>query len=402
MSNRTSRGFRLALALTLTAGVTATAVSPVQAATPPSPLATIAQRTVNAGAPGVIVRVDDGRRRPVEVTRQAPWSKAGHTVRPTDQVRVGSNTKTMVATVVLQLVGEGRLGLDDPVEKWLPGLVPNGSAITLKMLLNHTSGLFSNTDDAEVLRAVFGLDGKSWTAKELLTAGTRHPALSAPGEKWSYSNTNYIALGLVLEQATGRSLPELLRRRIIGPLGLTDTYFATDGTSRDGDKLAHGYEPDAEHLKALIPDLPEGFAFAGPEHDGHADVTAVDPSWGGAAGAMVSTAPDWDRFLTALLSGKLLPPAQLRQMLTMVPVDPANPGAGGYGLGIGELATPCGVVYGHTGGIPGYRTDAFADRTGNRSVMVFTTEQQGLAEPHLAAAHQELVTAAICAMYGKS
>jgi D-alanyl-D-alanine carboxypeptidase len=88
-------------------------------------------------------------------------------------------------------------------------------------------------------------------------------------------------------------------------------------------------------------------------------------------------------------------------MLTTVPVDPADPAAGRYGLGIGELDTPCGTVYGHTGGIPGYRTDAFTDRTGNRSAMVFTTEQQGLAEPQLATAHQAVVTGAICAMNNK-
>jgi D-alanyl-D-alanine carboxypeptidase len=225
--------------------------------------------------------------------------------------------------------------------------------------------------------------------------------LFPPGEKWSYSNTNYVALGLVLVKATGKTLETLFRQRIIQPLGLKDTYFATTAAPRDGRKLAHGYEPDAEHLKALIPDLPDGIRFAGPEHDGHADVTGVDPSWAGAAGAVVSTARDWDRFLTALLSGRLLPPAQLREMTTMIPADPAHPSAGEYGLGLARLNTPCGPVYGHTGGIPGYRSDLFTDSTGTRSVEVFVTEQQGLAAPDLAAAHQALVTGAVCAMYGK-
>jgi D-alanyl-D-alanine carboxypeptidase len=360
-------------------------------------LSELVRRTVDAGAPGVVVRVDSGYGPPIELARQAPWTAADHRLSAGDELRVGSNTKTMVATMVLQLVGEKRLGLADPVEKWLPGLVPDGGAITLKMLLQHTSGLFDNTDDDEVLQSVFGLRPRPWTAAQLLAAGTRHPALFPPGEKWSYSNTNYIALGLVLEKATGKALPTLFRQRIIQPLGLTDTYYG----SPDGRTLAHGYEPDAEHLKALIPDLPDGFRFAGPEHDGHADVTAIDPGWAGAAGGVVSTARDWGRFLTALLSGRLLPPAQLREMTTMVPVDPAQPATGGYGLGLAQLNTPCGPVYGHTGGIPGYRSDLFADRTGTRTVEVFVTEQQGLIEPGLGAAQQALVTGAVCAMYGK-
>jgi D-alanyl-D-alanine carboxypeptidase len=395
MSKRTLS--RRAIALTLAAGIAMTAVAtPANAAA--SNLAVLAQRTVDAGAPGVVVRVNTGHGPPIELARQAPWTEVDHRVRAGDQLRVGSNTKTMVATMVLQLAGERRLSLTDPVEKWLPGLVPNGGAITLKMLLDHTSGLFSNTDDEEVLQSVFGLQDRQWTAEELLAAGTRHPALFPPGTKWSYSNTNYIALGLVLVKVTGKTLPALFQQRIIGPLDLKDTYFAT---SRDGSKLAHGYEPDAEHLKALIPDLPDGIRFVGPEHDGHADVTGINPNWAGAAGGVVSTAHDWDRFLTALLSGRLLPPAQLRQMKTMVPVDPAHPSAGSYGLGLAQLDTPCGPVYGHTGGIPGYRSDLFTDSTGSRSVEVFVLEQQGLAEPALGAAQQALVSGAVCAMYGK-
>jgi D-alanyl-D-alanine carboxypeptidase len=394
MSNTSSRR---AIALTMACGIALTALAGPADAAAPNVLAELAQRTVDAGAPGVVVRVGTGHGPPIELVRQAPWTTADHRLSAGDELRVGSNTKTMVATIVLQLVGEKRLSLADPVEKWLPGLVPGGRAITLKMVLNHTSGLFDNTDDDEVLESVFGLRQRPWTAEELLAAGTRHPVLFPPGERWSYSNTNYIALGLVLERATGKTLPTLFRQRIIQPLGLTNTYYG----SPDGRKLAHGYEPDAEHLKALIPDLPDGIRFAGPEHDGHADVTGIDPSWAGAAGGVVSTARDWDRFLTALLSGRLLPPAQLREMKTMIPADPANPSAGEYGLGLARLTTPCGPVYGHTGGIPGYRSDLFTDSTGSRSAEVFVTEQQGLAAPALAAAHQALVLGAVCAMYGK-
>ncbi|HWO61828.1 MAG TPA: serine hydrolase domain-containing protein, partial [Umezawaea sp.] len=150
------------------------------------PVADAVRRAVAAGIPSAVVRVDDGRGSVVQVAEQAEWTVADHRIGAGDQVRVGSNTKTMVAVLVLQLVGENRLGLDDPVEKWLPGLVPNGGAITVRMLLNHTSGLANNTDDERVLRSVFGLEARAWTARELLEAGTGQPPVAAPGEKWSY------------------------------------------------------------------------------------------------------------------------------------------------------------------------------------------------------------------------
>ncbi|HWO64754.1 MAG TPA: serine hydrolase domain-containing protein, partial [Umezawaea sp.] len=193
-----------------------------------------------------------------------------------------------------------------------------------------------------------------------------------------------------------------LDERVIEPLGLTRTYLAGGGTSRDGDGLAHGYEPDAAHLGAAVPGLPPEFHFVGTERHDHVDVTALDPSWAGAAGGIVSTAADWSRFLTALMSGGLLPPAQLEQMRTMVPADPANPEAGSYGLGLAEMPTPCGPVYGHTGGIPGYRSDVFTDATGTRSAVVVVTEQQGLGVPALAEAHQALVAEAACRMNGRT
>ncbi|WBQ04036.1 serine hydrolase domain-containing protein [Kribbella sp. CA-293567] len=368
---------------------------------PSATLVDAVRRTVAAGVPGAVVRVDRGRGGVTELASQAEWTKVDHRLKPGDQLRVGSNTKTMVAVLVLQLVGEHRLALDQPVEKWLPGMIPNGGRISLRMLLNHTSGLANNTDDEQVLRSVFGLEKRSWTAAELLAAGTSQPPVAAPGEKWFYSNTNYVALGLVLERVTGRDLSSLLNERIIQPLHLNRTYLASSAVPRKRDTLAPGYEPDAAHLGAVIPGLPPGFHFVGNEHDGHVDVSTIDPSWAGAAGGIVSTTRDWSRFLTALMSGRLLPPAQLRQMLTMIPADPERPTAGSYGLGLAKIPTPCGPVYGHTGGIPGYRSDIFTDRTGTRSAAVIVTEQQGLGVPAHAAAHHALVEQAACAMYGR-
>jgi D-alanyl-D-alanine carboxypeptidase len=360
----------------------------------------LAKELVDAGAPGVIVRVDDGHGRPVEIAEQAPWTRSDHPLDAGDEFRMASNTKTMMATIVLQLVAEGRLALTDPVEKWLPGTVPGGKAITLRMLLNHTAGLFDYTEDPAVRPSILGKDHRRWTSAELLAIGVKHDPLFAPGTKWSYSNTNYIAIGAVLERVTGASLADLVRDRIARPLHLTHTYYATDPTWR-GDHV-HGYEPDAEHMPSGVP--PEFRDFAGARHDGHVDVSDIDPNYGGAAGAVVSSAGDWSRFYTALMSGGLLPAAQLAQLRTTVPQDPEQPDGPGYGLGIQTGAVPCGTIWGHDGGIPGYLSSNATDRTGSRTAtMLVSTETwtEFGSDPKIAAAAKALQTSAICAMFDK-
>ncbi|MFI1769616.1 serine hydrolase domain-containing protein [Streptomyces sp. NPDC020800] len=407
-----------ALALTAVLGATLTACGAASAApTPthtaphsakptPSPaargaLAAAARKAVDAGATGVIVRVDDGRHPAITIADQAGWTTAGHRLSASDEFRMGSNTKTMVATLVLQLVAEHRLALTDPVEQWLPGLVPNGRAITVRMLLNHTSGLFNYLYDPAVLAAYTGRDTHHWTPEELLAAGTAHPPQFAPGARFSYSNTNYIALGLILQRATGHSLAALIQQRIARPLHLRHTYLPSSPFV--GRRLAHGYEPDAAHLAPLLPmGTPPGTSFAGP-HRGTADVdtTAVNQSTLWAAGGVVSTAEDWARFDTALLSGRLLPAALLAEMRTTVPEDPAAPKGDGYGLGLRKVDFPCGTVWGHDGQAAGYSSETYSDPRGKRTVAVLTSTVFDLARPRAAAAHQALVNAAVCAMLDK-
>ncbi|WP_405566456.1 beta-lactamase family protein [Streptomyces phaeochromogenes] len=365
-------------------------------------LATLAQRDVNAGAPGVIVRVDKGNGRPIEIARQAPWTRADHTLAADDQFRMGSNTKTMVATVVLQLVAEHRLKLTDPVEKWLPGLIPNGAAITVRMLLNHTSGLFNYLIDPDVFKAFTGQDTRAWTPQELIAAGVRHDPLFAPGTDYSYSNTNYVALGLIAEKATGHTLGDLIQRRITGPLRLKNTYLVTGFGKTNNPRLAHGYEPYADRLAPLLPPYaPAGTAFAGPERSaGYVDTTGINASTLWAAGGMVSNAQDWARFSGALNSGKLLPPALLKEMRTTVAEEAEFPNRR-YGLGLEEVSTPCGTVWGHSGQAAGYSSEDYTDATGRRTVSVFTTTIFGIANPKAAAANQALVNAAVCTMLDK-
>lgn len=360
----------------------------------------LARKLVEAGAPGVIVRVDDGHGRPVEIAEQATWTRRDHLLKVGDEFRMGSNTKTVVATLVLQLVAEGKLVLTDPVEKWLPGKVPNGKAITLRMLLNHTSGLFDYTEDAAVRPSILGKDRRRWTLAKLLAVGVKHDPLFAPGTKWSYSNTGYAAIGAVLEQVTGTSLADLVQGRIARPLRLKHTYYATDSTWRG--PQAHGYELDAARMPPSVP--AEFRHFAGPRHHGHVNVSDNDPGWGGAAGAVVSTTQDWSRFYTALMSGKLLPAAQMAQMRTTVPVDSRQPDGPGYGLGIQTGATPCGTFWGHDGGMPGYLTTNLTDRTGSRTATVLISTEfwaEFEADPKIAKAAHALQTAVTCTMFGK-
>jgi len=394
---------QVGLALLMTVALAGCGTAQAQEVSAPPPrLTTLAQQVVDAGAPGVIVRVDDGRGPVTEIVRQAPWTGADHTLAATDQFRMGSNTKTMVATVILQLVAEHRLRLTDPVEKWLPGRIPNGNAITLRMLLNHTSGLFNYTFDPDVLKAFTGQDTRVWTPGQLIAAGVRHDPMFAPGTSYSYSNTNYVALGLVAEKATGHTIGALILERIAKPLHLKNTHLVTGAEPTKSRALAHGYEPDAAHIAPLLPPgVPAGTAFAGPARSaGYVDTTWINISTEWAAGGMVSTAADWARFDRALLSGRLLPAAQLKEMHTTVAEEAEFPNRR-YGLGLEEVTTPCGTVWGHNGQVPGYSSENYTDAAGRRTVSVLTATIFGLAVPKAGAANQALVDAAVCAMLDK-
>jgi D-alanyl-D-alanine carboxypeptidase len=206
---------------------------------------------------------------------------------------------------------------------------------------------------------------------------------------------------MVLEKVTGKDLGDLIEQRIVRPLNLKHTYLA-NGDSRDS-RLTHGYEPDAAHLAPLLPPgVPAGSTFAGPIRAGHVDATRINPSTMWAAGAVVSTAGDWARFDTALLSGRLLPKAQLNQMRTTVPEDPKLPKGNGYGLGLRKVVFSCGTVWGHDGQAPGYSSETYTDSTGRRTVSVLTTTIFGIAAAKPAAAQRALVDAAVCVMLGRS
>ena len=332
----------------------------------------IVRRLVAAKAPGALALV----RAPAGTTGVAAGYADLGTRTPmhaTDGFRIASVTKTFVATVVLQLEAEGRVDIHEPVERWLPGVVPNGSAITIRALLNHTSGLFDyGVDDAHT-QTVIADPGRRWSPNELLSVAFAHPALFRPGTSWFYSNTNYVVLGLLVEAVSGRPLEQELQARIIDPLRLRATSFDVDPVIHD--PFAHGYVGPHPGLPIAAGTL--------------LDVTALlNPSFGWGAGNMSSNAADITRFFVALLRGRLLPPAQLAEMKTGSAVN------GDYGLGLKKVYTSCGVAYGHEGDFPGYRNAVWVTRDGRRAADVMVNiDETHVAWDRLEASSQ----AALCA-----
>jgi D-alanyl-D-alanine carboxypeptidase len=287
--------------------------------------------------------------------------------------RVGSVTKSFVATVVLQLVGAGRTALDDTVEKWLPGIIPDGDRITLRHLLQHTSGIVDYGESNPfrsfygTTEAIVGMRHRTWTAPELLAFVAGQPSLFEPGSSWAYSSTNYLLLGLVVERVTGNSYATEVERRILRPLDLPDTEVPGANPHIAGPHL-HGYLRDAGREPV--------------------DITEFDHSFAGAAGELVSSAADLNRFYCALMTGGLLAPAQLAEMRT---VRAAGDGFD-YGLGIATRQLPDGTtLWGHNGGTFGFETFSWTTGEGGCQVTVAVTSW---ADSNLHARVNDFLTAA--------
>ncbi len=228
------------VALLAIAGVAATAVTatPYRAAGRETQLQRALDRVVAAGVPGAVLLVREGDRT-IRLASGSENLKPRTPMRADDRFRVGSITKTFVATVVLQLVGERRLALEDTVERWLPGVVPNGKRITLHQLLNHTSGLFDYGGDRKFIAEAYRHPLKDWTPRQIVAVATAHKPRFAPGMGWSYSDTNYYVLGLIVEAATKHSLARELRDRIFTPLRLRATSLPS--APAIAGRYAHGY-----------------------------------------------------------------------------------------------------------------------------------------------------------------
>jgi D-alanyl-D-alanine carboxypeptidase len=249
---------------------------------------------------------------------------------PSSRFRIGSVTKTFVATVVLQLVDEGTLALDDPIDRHLPGVVPNGTAITVRQILNHTSGIYDYAHERDWSTNRWRGDGRfrTYQPQELLDVAFAKAPYFPPGQGWRYSNTNYVVAALLIERLTGRPYGVEITERILRPLHLNQT-----------------------SLPGTDPTVPEPHAH----------------------GEMISTTADLNRFIAALLGGDLLSPATLSAMR-----DTVETGGGfRYGLGLQEFDLPCGTtITGHGGELLGYITYTTISSDGRQLTLSYNPHRR--------------------------
>ncbi len=249
-----------------------------------------------------------------------------------DRFEAGSITKTFVATAILHMVEEGLLSLEDTLTDWLPvsttALIPHAEVITIRQLLRHTSGIADYLDVlTDGVRANPTVFFQQWQLAELIRFIEGVPSSFEPGTSWHYSNTNYILAGLVIEAVTGNSYAQEIRRRILTPLNLQDTFTAE------------------------VEDIPGGYIDGYLDFDDNGTLEPVtrvtNLSWAGSAGSLISTLADLGIFFNALFKGKLLRPESVALMLATIPVNSANYDA--YGMGIGTLESRRRFWYAHRG-----------------------------------------------------
>ncbi|MEW2528324.1 serine hydrolase domain-containing protein [Streptomyces sp. NPDC047071] len=352
--------------------VAAAAVMALGALAPAATASTTAPDPVQKGlnalvnpdsVPGALASVTDREGRTRTYTAGVGDVATGAQVPRDGQVRIGSNTKAFTATVVLQLVGEKKIRLSDKVDDHLPGVLRgdgiDGRKITIRHLLQHRSGLPSYVDYLDE-------DIHPYEPRDLLARALKHKAHFEPGQKgkWEYNNTNYLVLGLIVEKITHHSIAQEIDRRVIQRIGLRHTYFPAHGDATIKERHPQGYYQSAAGAPLV-------------------NATEWDPSWAWAAGQMVSTNTDLNRFYTALLDGRLLKEPQLRQMQKTVDATYPFPKGAGYGLGLVKTPLSCGGVYwGHGGSMTGYETrGGVVLKHGKpvRSVNVAVTTQPGKA-----------------------
>ncbi|MEU4172271.1 serine hydrolase domain-containing protein [Streptomyces sp. NPDC026665] len=295
--------------------------------------------------------------------------RTGKPIKADEHFRVGSITKTFTATVILELVDEGRIKLDAPVSRYLRG-VPNGRNITIRQLLQMTSGLYNYSEDLRFNQVLDDRPETQWTPEELLAIAFRHQPYFPPGQGWHYSNTNYVLLGLIAEKLTHRPLTSLLRDRVFRPVGMPHTNLATDTAFPSPHPRGYQFISNVDSLTAPVLTGKDA-AWADWSAGNPMDVTDVNPSWAWAAGGGISTLDDLLRWAPALADGKLLSPRTQRQRLRFVPTSDV-PGTPTYGLGIVDFSG----FLGHDGQIPGYNSFVGYDPTRKATVVVLVNLNQ--------------------------
>ncbi len=304
----------------------------------------------NTLVPGLIAGVWD-KSKNLEWTTAKGYAEIDNNIKMTTSklVRIGSNTKTFVNTVLLQLVQEGKLSLDDKLSMYFPD-IPGSDSVTIKMLSNMRSGIFNYTESEEFGSYLSENPHRYFQPAELVHMGTSHSYYFSPGTGFHYSNTNTIIIGMIIEKLTGNTLENEIQTRILDILNLKNTYMAAD-TALTGD-YAHGYGTVGDTVKPL-PDY----------------TTAFNVSWAWAAGAMVSNLYDVKTYVEALTDGSFLLPEMQAQRKAFEYIDPKKKAA--YGLGWYCYEN----FIGHNGGIPGYTTIMMSDPERQCTIIVFYNTQ---------------------------
>jgi D-alanyl-D-alanine carboxypeptidase len=299
--------------------------------------------------------------------------------RATDHMRIASVAKAFSGAVALQLVRDGRLGLDESIGQRLPGIPPAWAGVTVRQMLDHTSGLPDYTQSDGFAKQARS-DPRGFVSPAGIIDWVRaDPLVFAPGSRYAYSNTDNIVIGLIAQAVTGRSYPRLLDDVVFGPARLRETSFPTRTIALPAPFL-HGY--------VVAP---------GEEHQ---DVTTfLSPSGAWASGAVVSTPADLNAFIRAYLGLRFFGAAQQREQMRFVPggrSSPPGPGQNAAGLALFRYRTRCGTVYGHTGNFPGYVQFAAATANGRRAVT--TTLNIPAPTGRLLARLRAVQTTAVCAL----
>ncbi|MFP4497126.1 MAG: serine hydrolase domain-containing protein [Vulcanimicrobiota bacterium] len=300
--------------------------------------------------PGLVVTV--------RVPGEGYWTEAfgksnletGETLELNDKFRMGSITKTYTVTVLLQLVDEGKIQLDDPLSLYMPDF-PNSEAVTIRNLASNSSGIFDYTHDETFIEILENDIQTYFSPSQLVEFAKNHPPLFPPGTKYSYSNTNFVIIGMIIEQITGNSLNEEFENRIFKPLGLKNTSYP-DGNSIPA-PYTHGY-------------------MATNDEDELYDVTEINPSIAGSAGAMISDLEDVCTWCEALVSGALLTPQTQQERLKLNGFSDENKNLK-YCLGIYYM----GDFLGHDGSIFGYNTAMFYLPSRNATIVILSNKQCG-------------------------
>ncbi|MFJ8017005.1 serine hydrolase domain-containing protein [Streptomyces sp. NPDC096339] len=384
----------VALSVSASAGTVAAAPEPGGGST--AALGTALEGVHRAGVPGVFAEVRDGGRTWRGASGVADTA-TGRPVTPGMRQRVGSVTKTFTAAAVLQQAERGRIRLDAPIGDYLPQLVPGerGRKITVRMLLNNTSGIpdyipyafpslqgFPSLPDMSS-RSLDENRFRQFSPEELIELGLSAPPAGEPGATPGvYSNTNYLLLGQLLERVTGTSAEAYITRNVIERAGLRETSFPS-GPWIEG--------PHSRMYEAF-------YGLLAPPRD----YSVYNMSWTGTGAALVSTMDDLNRFYAALLDGRIVGRSSLAEMQRTVPVRALDGSPIQYGLGLHRVDTRCGTFWGHDGTVWGAGTISLTRSDGRRQMSVAVNLQRwnvidasGVPQPHP-------IDAALSALYDRA